>query len=117
MALVVTKSDLLGDGRAPESIRGWLEQELRMTQHTLNTHCPWRDVFAISSLGPSGELQPSGLEGPLGWLVQSLRAQDLARLERLWQIAPDKPRLLEKGTRIFLRRHPDAPAAAAFSRR
>ena len=116
MALVVTKSDLLPD-TSTEAVRVWLEQQLGMTQHTLNTHCPWHDVFAISSLAPSGELRPTNLEGPLAWLVQSLRDQDQARLEHLWQIAPGNLSLLGRATRTFARRYPDNPARPIFSRR
>jgi hypothetical protein len=115
MALVVTKADLLGENTA-EAVPALLER-LGMTRHALNTHCPWHDVFAISSLNAAGELQPVGLGEPLGWLVQSLRAQDEARLERLWQIAPGNLTLLARATLTFAWRYPDAPATKAFKRR
>jgi GTPase SAR1 family protein len=116
MALVVTKSDLLADVNV-DSIPAMLQEQLGMTQHTLNTHCPWHDVFAISSLGPSGQLQPTGLDGPLAWLVQSLRCQDEARLEHLWKIASGNLALLGRATHTFARRYPDSPARTVFTKR
>ncbi len=94
-----------------------IEQQLGMTLHALDTHCPWHEVFAISSLGPSGQLQPSGLEGPLGWLLRTLKQQDEARLEQLWKIAPGDLELLDRATKNFARRYPDSPSAKAFQRR
>jgi hypothetical protein len=115
MALVITKADLLQEGN-PEAARTLLGQ-LGVTQHALATHCVWHEVFTVSSLGASGNLEPLGLDGPLGWLVQSLRAQDQARLERLWRIAPGDVRLLARATKTFARRYPDAPSVGDFKRR
>ena len=117
MALAVTKVDLLDRGDA-EAVRVLLAQQLGMTQHALTTHCPWHEVFGLSSLGPpGGGLQPCGLEEPLAWLARALYEQDVARLERLWEIAPGNLKLLGEASRAFARRYPDAPATRAFRTR
>jgi hypothetical protein len=117
MALAVTKADLLEGGDA-EAVRQLLVQQLGMTQHTLDTHCPWHEAFVLSSLGPpGGGLQPQGLEAPLAWLARALYEQDVARLERLWQIAAGNLKLLGEATRVFVRRYPQAPATRAFRSR
>ena len=92
MALVITKADLLGDQGDVAAVRNLLDQVLGMTRHTLQTHCPWQGVFAISSLGPvasavKAPLRPTGLDAPLTWMTHSLLEQDEARLERLWHMA------------------------------
>ena len=87
MALIVTKADLLAPGsfEAESQMPSWLK--LDMTRHTLETHCPWQGIFAISSLGGLGNtLQPRGLDRPLVWLAESLQAQDEARIAHLWQL-------------------------------
>jgi hypothetical protein len=117
MALIVTKSDLLGEAQGTEAIRVQLPEHFGMTRHALDTHCPWHDVFAISSLGPAGQLQPVGLSGPLGWLLRVLMDQDEARLEQLWKIAPRDLALLDCATRAFSRRYPDGRSAKEFQRR
>jgi hypothetical protein len=117
MALAVTKADLIDAGDA-EAVRQLLAQQLGMTQHTLTTHCPWHDVFVVSSLGTPGQgLAPSGLDAPLAWLARALYEQDLARLEQLWQLAPGHLKFLGQATRAFARRYPDAPATRAFRAR
>jgi hypothetical protein len=117
MALVLTKADLLPEPRHPEALGIIVEQQLGMTRHALNMHCPWHDVFAVSSLGSGGQLQPAGMEGPLSWLVRSLRQQDEARLEHLWKIAPGDLGLIERATRALLRRYPDSDTVKRFRRR
>ena len=82
-----------------------------MTLHALKRHAPDNAVFALSSLGrpaaplaPGGRgarsegaatLHPQNLERPLLWLVEALRAQDEARLDKLFQLTPLKIGLLE----------------------
>jgi hypothetical protein len=117
MALVVTKADLIDAGDA-EAVRQLLTQHLGMTQHALATHCPWHDVFVLSSLGlPGGGLAPIGLEAPLAWLGTALYEQDVARLEQLWLSVPGNLKLLAEATRAFLRRYPDAPTSKTFRAR
>jgi hypothetical protein len=108
MALVLTKSDLLPEPRDSDALGILIEKQLGMTRHALNMHCPWHDVFALSSLGPGGQLLPAGMEGPLSWLVRSLRQQDEARLEHLWKISSGDLALLYRATRAVLRRYPDS---------
>jgi hypothetical protein len=119
MALVVTKADLLENADDVDAVRTLVEQTLGMTRHTLSTHCPWQGVFAISSLGAPGQtgLHPAGLEGPLVWLVRSLREQDGARLEQLWRIAPTELGLLGQATGRFARRYPNDAATRDFQAR
>jgi hypothetical protein len=117
MALVLTKSDLLPEAGDPKVIHALVEQHLGMTRHALDMHCPWHDVFAVSSLGPGGKLQPTGLEGPLSWLVRSLREQDEARLEHLWKIGRGEPGLLDRANRALRRRYPDSLTVKRSRRR
>jgi hypothetical protein len=115
MALVVTKADLLGD-----DVRALTDAALGMTRHALASHCPWHEVFAVSSLGgQDGALapRPSGLDAPLAWLVHGLREQDVARLARLWQVAPADLAPLARATQAFARRYPDDPRTALFKGR
>lgn len=117
MALLLTKSDRHADP-APAGER------FAMAVHALTTHCPGHAVFAVSSLGgpPSqegGEFSPRpvGLAEPLVWLVDSLRAQDEARLDKLWNQAGKKLPLIDRCVTCFARRYPAAPAAAASRER
>ena len=61
--------------------------------------------------------RPSGLGGPLAWLAGALQAQDEARLEQVWKLAPRDLGLLERCVHCFARRYPDAPATKEFVRR
>jgi hypothetical protein len=132
MALALTKADLLGlvrptgDGADVDqgAVAGVVDRHFGMTRHALQTHCAWHGLFAVSSLGgplvPEDKAfrpQPAGLGAPLTWLGEALRAQDEARLEKLWELAPRNLALLEKATAAFARRHPDAPATVGFRRR
>jgi hypothetical protein len=115
MALLVTKSDLLP---APPGDR------FAMTQHALVTHCPGHALIMVSSLGASLPLvkapfapQPLGLDAALTWLADALRAQDEARMERLWQLAPKDLPLLTSCVEAFRARYPDAPATALYRQR
>jgi hypothetical protein len=127
-ALVLTKSDLLPDRGACgiDCASLVVDQHLVMTRHTLELHCPQHALFAVSSLGgsiPSGDApslftpHPAGLAAPLVWLADSLRAQDEARLEHLWEMAGSNLPLLERCVASFTRRYPGSPAAVAFQRR
>ena len=67
-----------------------------MTRHALAAQPPEGAVFAVSSFGPAlgdnrppAELQPLGLEGPLGWVAEQLEARDRADMSWLWKLAPD----------------------------
>lgn len=136
MALVVTKSDLLGPlDSGPGAVQELAADRLGMTRHALESHCCWHGLFAVSSLGgplaslpaeladpasppaPPFRPRPSGLEGPLAWLAEVLQAQDQARLERLWELAPHDLSLLGRAVTTFARRYPDAPAARTFEQR
>jgi hypothetical protein len=127
MALVLTKADLLGAADGPAAANDLIARRLSMTRHTLELHCPQHALLALSSLGgPMPEPadtpapftpQPSGLEGPLTWLADSLQAQDEARLNHLWQLAGRDVSLIERGVASFARRYPSAPATAAFQGR
>jgi hypothetical protein len=133
-AFVLTKADLLepaekyiGPAADAAALGEFVRERFNITRHALASHCPDHGLFAVSSLGgpitPSplpgtpgrGEqgLNPLGLDGPLAWLAGALRAQDEARLERLWELAPRDKALLERGVTAFARRYPDAPATAA----
>jgi hypothetical protein len=121
-AVVLTKADLLGEKVLPPG--DFVREQFGMTRHALATHFPRNDVFAVSSLGgPIGDKsaaftpRPSGLEGPLVWLADVLRQQDVARLEQVWPVAGRQSALLDRGVKCFNRRYPDAPEAAAFRRR
>ncbi len=126
MALILTKADLLS---SPAAAEGLVERQFAMTQHALRLHCPQHALFAVSSLGgplpepPEGGApvpftpRPSGLDGPLTWLATVLQAQDEARLQRLWQEAPNDLRLLGRCVASFERRYPDSPAAPANRRK
>src|SRR5262249_40032393 len=103
VALVGTKADLLpewGDADAGRKLAG---ERFGMTRHTLETHCPWHEVFAISSLPPAA----AGLEGPLTWLARTLKEQDRSRLDRLWEMAPSNLALLATATAAYTRRYPE----------
>jgi hypothetical protein len=122
VALVLTKADLLG----PEAgdLHDFTGKHLDMVRHALATHCPQSAVFAVSSLGRQDEaaaagerLHPVGLEAPLKWLADALRAQDEARLEELWKLAPNNPGLLKRCLACFAHRYPDAPSLPGYRRR
>ncbi len=116
-ALVLTKSDLLGPESAdPEALA---VRDYGMTWHALRTHCPRPGLLAVSSLGgpAPGELRPRGLGELLTGLAVALRAQDEARLDRLWSLAPNDAALLDRCVACFARRYSDAPVTAAHQRR
>ncbi len=116
VALVVTKYDrvLAAGGPPPDRVADLVADRFGMTGHALATHAPRSAIFAVSSYGrdatadgrPPVELHPSGLEGPLGWLVDELEAADADRLDWLWDLAPDDRRRLSRCVRAFERRYP-----------
>jgi hypothetical protein len=121
VALVLTKSDLLGPEPVAQGPGPWAEQ-VGMVRHALEVHCRQRELFAVSSLGPPASIQeslpsrfgllPSGLAEPLAWLASALQAQDEARLERLWSLAAGDVHLLERGVACFAHRYPEANATS-----
>jgi hypothetical protein len=124
MALVLTKADLLGD--AEKALDELADRQFDMTRHALRLHSPQHGLFAVSSLGGPIETgsgpsaftpRPAGLAGPLAWLAAVLQAQDEARLEQVWKLAPRDLRLLERCVSCFARRYPDAPPTKVFLRR
>lgn len=137
-ALLLTKTDLLDNAPTGTEIvheeappvqhggaPGAFDEHLAMTRHALETHCPNRDLFAVSSLSrASGEgddpalcLQPTGLDAPLTSLVTALQTQDEARLEELFTLAPQQVKLLRQCLDSFARRYPDAPAIERYRHR
>src|SRR5207244_2597557 len=78
MALVLTKADRLTAGAADPD--AFAAERLGMTRHALRAHAPRHGSFAVSSLGPDwpAALEPCGLDAPLAWLAEALRAQDEA---------------------------------------
>lgn len=143
MALIVTKSDLL----ALETIadeQAWLShlisQHLGSTAHALREHAPSYDYFAVSSLGrslmeensnkstmianeevqavePVPDLQPENLDLPLRWLAESLRVQDEARMEQLWNDPKVKLDDLRRCVKAFAERHPQSPRLEEYNAR
>src|SRR5262249_44558036 len=94
-----------------------------MVRHALATHCPHSGLFAVSSLGrkaeaaPGEPLHPAGLAPLLQWLATALRAQDEARLEELFKLAPNTPGLVRRRLACFAHRSPDAPSLPGYRRR
>jgi hypothetical protein len=124
MALVLTKSDLLPSRPEGISEELWLTDLAResfpMTLHALRQHAPGNTILGVSSLGRrdrSGPPQPENLEQPLLWLVEVLKTQDEARLDRLFEIAPSKIALLERCVRAFAQRYPGSDRLPEFEDR
>jgi GTPase SAR1 family protein len=129
MALVLTKTDLLepeeritGPTPDPSAVQTLVEERFRMTRHALASHVPQHALLAVSSLGhaiptpeqaPAGQAassfnpQPVGLADTLTWLSTVLQAQDEARLQQIWQLAPNNLLLLQRCVACFARRYPD----------
>lgn len=119
MALVLTKADQLPGSHVPTSER--LADSLPMTRTALTQHSPQHAMLAVSSLGgdlkPGHLLAPQGFESLLTWLLHALQAQDEARLERIFALAPRDVGLLARCVACFARRYPTAPATADYQRR
>jgi hypothetical protein len=119
MALVLTKADQLPRStKLPEEV---LADRLPMTRTALARHSPHHALLAVSSLGgqlsPGGTLVPRGFEDLLDWLLRALQAQDEARLERIFALAPGDVALLERCVTCFARRYPESASAASFQQR
>src|SRR5262249_48647226 len=84
-------------------------------RHALESHCPRTGLFAVAAGARSQEsADPWPLAAPLSWLAAVLEAQDEARLERLWSLAPRDGGLLKRCVRCFVHRDPHSPVAARF---
>jgi hypothetical protein len=115
MALLLTKSDLLG-AATPETA-AVAAGPLQMTRHALRVHFPDNATMAISSLGPAwpASLQPDNLAAPLSWLLRVLQAQDEARMDWLWPAARGDLAVRERCVECFTDRYPQAPSAARYA--
>ncbi len=123
MALLLTKVDLHGGAADPAGLAALVGERFGMALHALATHCPGHALFAVSSLGGApareGETfspRPTGLAGPLVWLVDALRGQDESRLEKVRALAGNDFALLGRCVEAFARRYPDAEAGAVLRR-
>ncbi|MFL5240470.1 MAG: TRAFAC clade GTPase domain-containing protein [Gemmataceae bacterium] len=120
MALVLTKADLLSTAGNREN---WTDH-VPMARHALNAHCQNGGEFAVSSLGrsspepkgtpqaPGAWIEPVNLDQPLIWLAKELQAQDEARLAKLWSLAPNKAKLLQRAGAVVARRYADSSELA-----
>ena len=114
MALVLTKADLLPDAGAA-AVDTLAQDRLGMTLHagsscTRRRTASWRSAASVQGpIWPDGaadvfQPRPFGLAAPLLWLSDSLRQQDEARLEHVWQLQPNHFALLRRCVRCFVRR-------------
>lgn len=134
VALLLTKFDRVLDRRGSEHDHeddpaGWdverfVERHYGMTRHALARHAPRGAIFAVSSYGrggrdgrPPAELNPLGLEGPLGWLAEELEASDEHQLEWLWDLAPNDHARLARCVTAYEKRYPRSERAEAFRAR
>jgi hypothetical protein len=101
-----------------------VDERYGMTRHALAEHAPEGAIFAVSSFGkgasgnrPPAELNPLGLEGPLGWLAEQLEARDRTEMNWLWELAEgDVPRL-ERCVAAYERRYPRSNRSYEFRAR
>ena len=108
-------------GFSTEFVEQLVDERYGMTRHALAEHAPEGAIFAVSSFGPAAsgnrppaELQPLGLEGPLGWVAEQLEARDRADMNQLWELAPrDLPRL-ERCVAAYERRYPRSNRSYEF---
>jgi hypothetical protein len=130
VALLLTKFDRVlarAEAGPPDDPAGWdverfVERHYGMTRHALAQHAPRGAIFAVSSYGrgalrdgrPPAELNPLGLEGPLGWLAEQLEASDEEQLEWLWDLAPDDLPRLARCVAAYERRYPKSERAGRF---
>jgi len=128
VALLLTKFDRVlarGDGNnGLDSVERIVEARYGMTRHALARHVPNGAMFAVSSYGrgsvdgrPPAELEPLGLEGPLGWIAEQLEEVDRNQLEWFWDLAPDDLTRLARCVAAFEKRYPRSDRAADFRRR
>ena len=135
VALLLTKFDRVlarasaEEAQALNDPTGWgverfVDQHYGMTRHALARHAPRGALFAVSAYGrgatdgrPPAELQPLGLDGPLGWLAEQLEAGDEEQLEWLWDLAPDDLPRLARCVAAYQRRYPGSERANGFQTR
>ncbi len=136
VALLLTKFDrvLTASSREAEPARAsdvtvelverLLTDRYGMTRHALAAHAPDGAVFAVSSFGtgarenrPPAELQPMGLEGPLGWVAEQLEAGDRADMELLYKLAPADVNRLRRCLSVYERRYPRSNRSFEFRER
>jgi GTPase SAR1 family protein len=105
-------------------VERFVEQHYGMTRHALARHAPRGAIFAVSAYGrgakdgrPPAELQPMGLDGPLGWLAEQLEASDEEQLEWLWDLAPDDLPRLTRCVAAYERRYPRSNRVQEFKAR
>ena len=113
-ALLLTKADLLGTSADASA------EALAMTRHSLETHCPNSELFAVSTLERDGEqfrLAPRNLDQALAWLATALQAQDEARLAQLWAEHPRDLGLLTRCVNGFSRRYSGSASVATHQER
>ncbi|HEV3236786.1 MAG TPA: hypothetical protein VGZ25_07335, partial [Gemmataceae bacterium] len=114
MALLLTKADLL-DSKAPDGFdEEWLAKT-SIARHALEVHCHNRTSLAVSSLANSEH--SSNLDKLLRWVGDALKAQDEARLEKLWSIAPGEIKHLQRAGATLARRYPRSSAVTAYPSR
>ena len=126
VAMLVTKYDRVIEqgGPTPDRVEQLVDDRFGMTRHALAQHVPDSAIFAVSAYGPGVDadghppavLHPMGLDGPLGWLAGRLEAIDRARLEWLFDLAPDDLPRLERCLGVYERRYPQAPGTIEFRR-
>ena len=125
VALLLTKFDrVLARGDGLDSVERVVEARYGMTRHALARHVPNGAMFAVSSYGrgavdgrPPAELEPLGLEGPLGWIAEQLEEVDRNQLEWLWDLAPADLTRLSRCVAAFEKRYPRSDRVADFRRR
>lgn len=130
VALLLTKFDRvmsrgeLGDETSGADVERFVERHYGMTRHALAQHAPRGAIFAVSAYGrgardsrPPAELDPLGLEGPLGWLAEQLEASDEEQLEWLWDLAPNDLPRLSRCVAAYERRYPRSAKAEVFRKR
>lgn len=121
---VLAKAESASDDPSGWDVERFVERHYGMTRHALAQHAPGGAIFAVSAYGhgardgrPPAELNPLGLEGPLGWLAEQLEAGDEEQLEWLWDLAPDDLPRLTRCVAAYERRYPRSDRAAGFHKR
>jgi hypothetical protein len=106
---------------AAEYVERLVDERYGMTRHALAEHAPDGAIFAVSSFGtgasgnrPPAELQPLGLEGPLGWVADQLEARDRADMHALWAQSPHDLFRLERCVAAYERRYPRSNRSYEF---
>ncbi len=124
LARATTEEALALDDPSGRGVERFVEQHYGMTRHALARHAPRGAIFAVSAYGPGAtdgrppaELQPFGLDGPLGWLAEQLEASDEEQLDWLWDLAPDDLPRLSRCVAAYDRRYPRSDRADRFKAR